>query len=422
MLFMIVLYLIIPAAQVFWFVAAQPFFQIPDLINYAASIVMFHWMLNGVLLSAKIPVFQRYLPYDQRIRWHILGNLGIVAMFVYHVSYKFLLGKEITIVSWGLLALFASMMLVSMLWIPLPVVQHARKWILATVRHTALRSYDVLKKVHSLLFVAMSGFVLLHVLQADVFSQVPLVSTLLYLGIYLSALSAYLVALLRLRFLPRVTIESISENAGVHTIRFRAPRPLRYRAGQFAFLRFDHPDLRGEEHPFSFLSSPADKHISFGVKILGDFTTALSGLKVGDSARINAGFGNFRSSGDPAPVFIASGIGVVPFVSLLKDMHARGDNRPVDFHLALRNQAEIPDAAVLAELDAAMPNLKLNMLLSDNDPRLYSYEYFQEQLELPHEHTYYICSSPKVRVIIVEALMKLGVKRKAIRYETFSFS
>lgn len=422
MLFLFGLYVVVPALQVFYFVSGQPFFSTADFIDFIASIVMFHWMMNSVLLSAKIPVLQKKLPYDQRIRWHILGNIGLIGLFLFHVIIKFLAGKLIDPVSWILLVLFGTMTLVSLLWIPLPSVKYLRAWIINGLRFAVFKSYDLLKKVHNLLFLAVAAFTYWHVLWVHVFDQIPSYSILAYNVVFFGAAGVWFIAALRGRFLPKVRIESITKQGGIHIIRFQSNRALRYYAGQFAFLTFDHPALKGEHHPFSFLSSPNDRHISFGVKILGDFTSSLNLLKAGDTARINAGFGNFRLYKDKHPVFIGSGIGAVPFVSLLKDLQAQGDQRKIDFHLAVNSDAEIPDAPALYQLKHDLPNLKLELIVNERDPRLYSYEYFHEQIRHPSRHTYYICSSPGVRKIIVQALKRLGVKSRAIRFESFSFS
>ena len=422
MVLLFAMYLLVPAAQVFWFVSGQPFYSPLDLVDFIASIVMFHWVMNSVLLSAKLPILQKYLPYDQRIRWHILGNVGLILLFLFHVIIKFMGGKLIDPISWILLAAFTIMTIVSFLWIPLPLFKGIRAWILNSVRLAALKSYDILKRIHTILFLAVAAFMYWHILWVRLFDQVPFSSIALYNLVFFSGLGIWILATARRAFLPRVRIESIEEQGGIHVIRFQAKRRLWYKAGQFAFLHFDHPALRNEQHHFSFLSSPYDRHISFGIKILGDFTASLGQLKIGDTARINAGFGNFHLKKDIHPVFIGSGIGAVPFVSLLKDLHARGDQRKIDFHLAVNSDAEIPDAPALHHLVRSMPNLRLELLVNQRDPRLYSYEYFSSQLKSPQLHSYYICSSPGVRRVVIAALRRLGVKRRAIHFENFSFS
>nr|WP_210422474.1 FAD-binding oxidoreductase [Spirosoma sp. KCTC 42546] len=62
-------------------------------------------------------------------------------------------------------------------------------------------------------------------------------------------------------------------------------KPFVHRAGQYAFLRFEHDR---EPHPFTIASSVDDQHsVRFVIKSLGDFTGELSNhLRVGQSVEV----------------------------------------------------------------------------------------------------------------------------------------
>jgi ferredoxin-NADP reductase len=418
-------YLIVPGVQVWFFARGLLMWDVPELINYVSAIVAFQWMLNNVLLSAKIPLLQRSLPYDARIRFHLLGTIGLAATILYHALYKIVLGKHIDIVSWSLLGGFFALVILGIVWIPLPFFKRLREAVQKAVRKGFIKSYDIMKRVHIGFLLAVCALMYYHVVLAHLFKMVPLASRWIYNVCFFGAIAFYLFSKLRNRFLlPAVKVASLESKAGVHTIAFTSAKPLSYRPGQFAFIRFDGPRFFGEEHPFSFLSVPGEGKSSFGIRILGDFTKTMEGLQPGHRAWINAGFGAFHPKSrkkEPKLCFIGSGIGVVPFVSILKEMEKKGDARPIRFFLAVTTEAEIPEYESLKALAARMPNLDMQLLVYERDKTLYSPEYFKAKIADPASYSYYICSSDRVRRVIQDALGTMGVKKKAIHFEAFSF-
>jgi predicted ferric reductase len=95
---------------------------------------------------------------------------------------------------------------------------------------------------------------------------------------------------------------------------------IKHRAGQFAFLNFDHPDLR-EAHPFTVSSAPvADGSLRFSIKPTGDYTNDLPTLlKPGMKAAVEGPYGHFiRRSG--APVHRWS-FGLLPVSASRRSLH-----------------------------------------------------------------------------------------------------
>jgi predicted ferric reductase len=199
------------------------------------------------------------------------------------------------------------------------------------------------------------------------------------------------------------------------------PHPrLNYRPGQFAFLRFRHPELRGEEHPFSFTSATHENEVGFAVRELGDFTSRLTRLRPGDRVRVNGGFGAFRPNRGTEPLaLIGSGIGAAPLVSILKDLNLRHNDREVLCLMAVTRRNELLDPSGLQSLRQTMPNLTLKVFISEEGGVLYGDELFAREIPDPKRYRYYLCSSGRVRQVVTDSLRKLGVKRRRIHYEAF---
>ena len=109
----------------------------------------------------------------------------------------------------------------------------------------------------------------------------------------------------------------------IELTRVRPRRQLWHRPGQFIYISFDADSVSAEPHPFSVSSPPGEPHLRISVKELGDWTSELGALEGGERARIWGPYGKFgdHATADPelAPVLIAGGIGVTPFLSMVAD-------------------------------------------------------------------------------------------------------
>jgi len=417
-----VLYGILPGIQVVVYLAGLPFADLTDTLNFGASIVAYHWLLANVLMSLKLPLLQNSLPYDLRIRLHVWSTLGLTVFLAWHAVYTiFLKAKEIDVVSWSLLGLFAGLLFLSVLWIPLPGLKALRTKLMGSLKFGFWKSYDWLKASHKVLFFALAALSYVHIVQAEITSMVPAPSAWAYQGLFLITAVAFFWTRIHNLTLPRLEVRSVETVGGIVRLDL-APHPrLSYRAGQFAFLRFDHPALKGEEHPFSFTSARHEASVGFAIRALGDFTAKLPQLQPGDQVRVNGGFGAFHPAKGREPLaLIGSGIGAAPLVSILKEVERREPQREVVCLLSVNRREELLEQEALEALRQTMPNLKLRIFVYEEDGQLYGPELLARELLEPGRYRFYLCSSDKVRGIVVGALKTLGVKPRKIHFEAFN--
>jgi predicted ferric reductase len=127
---------------------------------------------------------------------------------------------------------------------------------------------------------------------------------------------------------------------------------LEFQAGQFGWVLLDQPPITLLDHPFSFSSAPAQRpELRLLIKSRGDFTGNLHKLAPGARAYIDGPHGNFtlRGRSGETIALIAGGIGIAPIMSLLRQLRAEHDQRPVGLVYGARNTRQLVHAAEVRE-------------------------------------------------------------------------
>lgn len=138
-------------------------------------------------------------------------------------------------------------------------------------------------------------------------------------------------------------------NYNVQTFWYKPEKPIQYTAGQFIemFLPHDNPDERGIKHWFTLSSSPTEKLISNTTKFASEkastFKKTLFGLKPGAKIKIIEPMGDFVLPKDKTIplVFVAGGIGVTPFRSMIKWLTDTKEKRKIQILLAANEPRDI---------------------------------------------------------------------------------
>lgn len=420
----IVLYAIIPGLQSLLYIIDLPFVTFGGAVNYIFSIFTYYAVFSHLLISVKIPMLQRLFPYDRMIKFHAISGIVLTASIYYHGVYKLLIGKLLKPSSIALGILWTVLLFLAVIWIETPLTRRIRSFLFK--RHQKLKdvSYDLLKDVHNYLFYAFALIAYIHVNESDfLYSSYGFIN--LY-GTYVPIITAAVIVYSRVKmlFLPRMSVVGVRNEAEtlVITLEPKKGRKVHYRAGQFGYLKVIKKGMKREKHPFSFLSTPHEQQVLLGIRALGDYTRSLKTLSLGDTVRINGGFGNFIPKNDGnTKVFIGSGIGIVPLVSLIMDMRRNPPKGNVIAFLAVTVREELLFEAKLREIEEEIDNLTIHFYVYQEDGILYSAQLFNEQIAHPEKAHYYLCSSTNVRQIVTAELSTLGVRKRQILFEAFSY-
>lgn len=203
------------------------------------------------------------------------------------------------------------------------------------------------------------------------------------------------------------------ENYNVRTFWFKPPSPFAYTAGQFIELYLPHnnPDERGEKHWFTLSSSPSEKLLSISTKYAGEksssFKKTLWSLRPGAKVSMSDPMGDFVLPKDKniPLVFVAGGIGVTPFRSMVRWLLDGGDKRQIQFIWAI---GKLKDT-IFTDLFEGY-GIKPKLVISDKGERLTAQKILAFVGTRENKRIYVSGPEPMVEVLTKD-LEKLGASK-----------
>jgi ferredoxin-NADP reductase len=205
-----------------------------------------------------------------------------------------------------------------------------------------------------------------------------------------------------------------------------------YLPGQFHFITFHRGgNLPVEEHHWTISSSPYQKaFISSTIKESGDFTSTIGLTRPGDKAVVQGPFGRFSyvlHAEDKDIVFIAGGIGITPFIGMLRHMRDTKADLNVLVLYANRSEKDIVFREELAQMAAdERPRLTVVHVLGNpgtdwtGEKGYVDREKMERHVGPVESKGFYVCGPPPMSAKIIETLLSMGVPYSRIRREIFS--
>lgn len=162
----------------------------------------------------------------------------------------------------------------------------------------------------------------------------------------------------------KVTLEHIEVlSPEIRTFWFKKPNGFSYIAGQFVELYIPHKsDSRGQKRWFTLSSAPSDDLLAITTKIIkqpSSFKLALNHVKPGEQVAMSDTMGDFvlpRNSSIPL-VFVAGGIGITPFHSMLRELASQSHKRDITVIYAAKNEIDLVFVDELAKSCTLLPLL-----------------------------------------------------------------
>ncbi len=112
----------------------------------------------------------------------------------------------------------------------------------------------------------------------------------------------------------------------VKQIRTEKPNGFEFTPGQATEVALNKKGYQEEKRPFTFTCLPSDDYLEFVIKSYFDHdgvTKQIDEIQVGDELIIDEAWGAIEYKGKG--VFIAGGAGITPFISIFRDLEAKGE-------------------------------------------------------------------------------------------------
>ncbi len=220
-------------------------------------------------------------------------------------------------------------------------------------------------------------------------------------------------------------LDKKQETKDVFSFYFQPSSPVSWLPGQFMIYSLPHPnsDVRGIMRFFTISSAPFESHIAITTRIDknngSSFKKALMNMRAGQKIRAKGPDGNFILEDLKRDyVFIAGGIGITPFRSILEDLrHKTSDLRQITLFYANKSEDNILFKNDLDEAEKNNPNLKIEFIFS---PRHIDEKTLKTGIKDFQKPVFYISGPDQMVESTVNLLETLGVQRKNIKEDYFS--
>ncbi len=225
-----------------------------------------------------------------------------------------------------------------------------------------------------------------------------------------------------------LTVENILEEGSKYlTIYLKKPKNFNFYPGQYIDieLSLNPVDPRNNVRAFTITSSPTEKHLMITFKKgISRYKKYLESIRVNDQIKVSHPAGTFILDDSTPAVFIAGGIGITPFRSMLKYAVDLNLKTPLNLIYTSSN----PNFAFKAQLDnlqKTYSNLKLIYLTTTTERELnkINLKKILTQLKISSSQSanliYYLSGSHKMVESVSKLLLDFGVDQFDIREDNF---
>ncbi|MCX8163114.1 MAG: FAD-dependent oxidoreductase [Candidatus Micrarchaeota archaeon] len=217
----------------------------------------------------------------------------------------------------------------------------------------------------------------------------------------------------------------IRETEDVYTLEFETAGfevPF-YKAGQFFMIKIDQSQLKPNFRPYSALLPYQKERISFGIKKHAQFSAALIDLQIGQSINIAGPYGEFLfDEKEDCSVFLAGGIGITPFVCMLKELEQKNYQKMVYLFYSNKTEKDIAYKNLLDLIEKKNKFLKIIYTLSQEQKE--NFENGRINIEMIKKYNknwkdskYYLCGGKEFVAQLSELLIKNEIKQEKIKTE-----
>ncbi|USN96068.1 MAG: hypothetical protein H6797_03245 [Candidatus Nomurabacteria bacterium] len=228
--------------------------------------------------------------------------------------------------------------------------------------------------------------------------------------------------------------EQITASTLLLSLKSKDKFPFTFQPGQYAAISFSHNFRPTPARCFSIVSSPTQQEtLQFSMRTRGRFTTALSKVKKGDIVKVRGPFGGFvfDAERDKDVVLLAGGIGITPFMSMVRfasTIHADCD---IVLVYSCASQDDVPFRSELIKMQDQNPRLKVVFVIGHGPVDKFEKQEVKSGRITPElldevtghhygDKTFFLCGPPPFINAAISTLRAKDVSRSQIMTEAFS--
>ena len=402
----------------------------PFTISMYTGIIAYVVFLTQFLLAGRIRLLERVIGQDSLLRIHGFLGISLAVLIALHGIIKLVIfGPSIQTV-------FGSLAVVIYLFLaPAAILVLQGR----AARKAESPPYEKTKIRHNF-FLAAAVLVVIHVQLAS--STYSIATRILTIGWAILSLGAYFNhKYLRPRRAARYRVRSVEDRGDdvvtlvlepvppgtSGTDRIPARRP-----GQFAYFTIEAEGIPREEHPFTIAGAP-DEPVQMIIRKNGDFTRTLSAVPEGAPVAVDGPYGHFTPpAGDGMrglPLYLlAGGIGITPMLSMVRDERTR-ERHPITLAWSVRSESDLRSAP---EIDAYRNEITFVPVVSEygvanasgsGTGRFMDRPMLETIITIAHRQAaeFYVCGPPGFLTSVTASLRAMGIGRRNIHSERFSW-
>jgi ferredoxin-NADP reductase len=205
-----------------------------------------------------------------------------------------------------------------------------------------------------------------------------------------------------------------------------------FRPGQYFWVELlDSPydDERGLRRHITVVTSPTERGVLGLCTRLRDsaFKKTLAELKVGDEVEVEQPKGDWALPEDTSPsyAFVAGGIGITPYHSMLRYIADTGAPYRATLVYSNRDRESAPFLDEVREYEGTLPSFRLVLTMTDDsgwegETRHIDAEMLRDHLGELGSHVFLVTGPPPMVESVAEKLTAAGVPEEQVLPERFS--
>lgn len=238
------------------------------------------------------------------------------------------------------------------------------------------------------------------------------------------------------KFFSRIVLKEKKEIASnIFEFVFSSPQKLHNIPGQYLEWTLPHKksDVRGIRRYFTVSSSPSEEYINIGVRVNPEkgstFKQSLMSLSVGDTVTVSGLSGNFTLPKDSQKkiVFIAGGIGVTPFRSMIKSLVDTKEKRDIVLFYSNKTKKDIAYREVFDQAEKELGIKTVYAITDDTDSQflpneekgMVTMDMIKKYVPDAHDRIFYLSGPQGMVAAFEKTLQETGVRKSAIKTDFF---